>query len=76
MDRHKAHVSIDRSKCIPCSGLVCVGVCPEGILGQGPDKKPIVDAEASCTLCGVCVNLCPTKALAIKQSEKNKHESR
>jgi ech hydrogenase subunit F len=70
MDKHKAHVSVDLSKCVPCSGLVCVGVCPEGILEQGSDKKPKVVDNASCTLCGVCINLCPTKALTIKQGEK------
>ena len=76
MDKHKAHVSIDRKKCAPCAGLVCIGVCPEGILEQAADKKPKVADEVSCTLCGVCVNLCPTKALTITQTEKSTVESR
>ena len=39
MDKRKAPVSIDKAKCRPCSGLVCVGVCPQGILEEGTDKR-------------------------------------
>src|SRR4030043_265275 len=31
MDKHKTPVSIDYAKCAPCSGLICMGVCGEGI---------------------------------------------
>ena len=63
-------VFIDYTKCSPCSTLVCVGVCPFGILEVGPDGKPqIVDAE-SCSRCGVCADLCPVKAITITQNKQ------
>jgi len=70
MDKHRAPVSVDRSKCVPCSGLICVGVCPQGVLEPGPDKKPKVADADSCTQCGVCVNLCPAKAIATNKPSK------
>jgi NAD-dependent dihydropyrimidine dehydrogenase PreA subunit len=74
MDKQKACVVVDHVKCAPCSGLICVGVCPEGILEQGANKKPKVSDEASCTLCGVCVDLCPTKAISIRRAETGKEK--
>jgi NAD-dependent dihydropyrimidine dehydrogenase PreA subunit len=72
MGKRKAMIIIDYSKCSPCSTLICVGVCPMGVLEVGTDGKPqIVDVE-SCTRCDVCVNLCPTKAITIKQNKQSK----
>ena len=71
MDTQKQPVSIDHAKCPPCSGLICVGVCPVGVLEQGTDKKPQVADAASCTRCGVCAELCPTKAITVVKAEKN-----
>ena len=72
MGKRKAMIIIDHTKCSPCSTLICVGVCPMGVLEVGTDGKPqIVDVE-SCTRCDVCVNLCPTKAITIKQNKQSK----
>jgi NAD-dependent dihydropyrimidine dehydrogenase PreA subunit len=72
MDKHKSLVLIDYDKCVPCSGLVCVGVCPQGILEIGPNKKPQIIDVASCTQCDVCANMCPSKAIIITRSEQPK----
>jgi NAD-dependent dihydropyrimidine dehydrogenase PreA subunit len=62
MDTHRAHVTIDHAKCISCAGLLCVGVCPVGILEEGENGKPVVSDENACTQCGICANLCPVQA--------------
>jgi len=72
MDKHTAYVSIDYSKCAPCSGLVCIGVCPLGILETGTDKKPQIVDIASCTQCEVCANLCPSKAITVTGYKSSK----
>jgi NAD-dependent dihydropyrimidine dehydrogenase PreA subunit len=72
MGKRKSMIIIDYSKCSPCSTLICAGVCPMGVFEVGTDGKPqIVDFE-SCTRCDVCVNLCPTKAITIKQNKQSK----
>jgi len=71
MDKPKAQVSIDYVKCAPCLGLVCVGVCPQGILEIGADGKPRVVDVVSCTRCAVCVDLCPSKAIIIVNSKES-----
>lgn len=72
MDKHKAPVVIDYVKCPPCSGLVCVGVCPQGVLETGAERKPVVADVVSCTRCGVCADLCPTKAITVTRSKDGK----
>jgi NAD-dependent dihydropyrimidine dehydrogenase PreA subunit len=67
MDKPETVISIDFGKCLPCAGLVCVGVCPLGVLEEGKDKKPRVVDVASCSWCGVCAGLCPQKAINVKQ---------
>ncbi|MCW4010204.1 MAG: 4Fe-4S binding protein [Candidatus Bathyarchaeota archaeon] len=69
MDTHRQHVSIDLTKCAPCPGLVCVGVCPQGVLEEGKDKKPQVGDASACTQCGVCADLCPTKAITVTSAK-------
>ncbi|MCW4044592.1 MAG: ferredoxin [Candidatus Bathyarchaeota archaeon] len=70
MGKPKAYVSFDYAKCPPCSGTVCVGVCPLGVLEVGSDGKPHVADAAECTVCGVCADLCPCKAIAIVHNEE------
>ena len=63
--QQKPSIVIDTAKCIPCAGLICVGVCPQGALEEGKNRKPQVIDVVQCTMCGVCVNLCPAKAITI-----------
>ena len=72
MDKHKAPIAVDQAKCTPCKGLICVGVCPVGILEPAENKKPQVSDAAACTMCGVCVDLCPTKAITVNRPKSSK----
>lgn len=72
MDKHKSLIVIDYAKCSPCSGLICVDVCPQGILEVRADGKPQVIDVVSCTQCGVCANFCPAKAITVNPSKAAK----
>ncbi|MCW3997190.1 MAG: 4Fe-4S dicluster domain-containing protein [Candidatus Bathyarchaeota archaeon] len=74
MDKHSSMILIDYTKCSPCSGLICVGVCPVGIIEQNENHKPVITDFSSCTKCGVCINLCPTKAIALNRKQENKEK--
>ncbi|MGA3111781.1 MAG: 4Fe-4S dicluster domain-containing protein [Candidatus Bathyarchaeia archaeon] len=63
----KPVILIDTSKCTLCAGLICVGVCPQGVLEEGKNRKPQVVDVVECTACGICVNLCPAKAITISK---------
>jgi len=63
----KSPVSIDAAKCTSCAGLICIGVCPQGALEEGKNRKPQVISVVECNGCGVCVNLCPAKAITISK---------
>ena len=69
MEKHKSIILIDYAKCSSCSGIICVGVCPFGVLEAGIDGKPQIVDVVSCTRCGVCASLCPAKAITIHPSE-------
>ena len=71
MDTLSSLIIIDYAKCPPCSELICIGVCPVGIIEQDENQKPTIINFSSCTKCGVCINLCPAKAITLPQS-KNK----
>ncbi|MCW4005154.1 MAG: 4Fe-4S binding protein [Candidatus Bathyarchaeota archaeon] len=68
MDTRKTHIAIDHNKCPPCPDMVCLGVCPQGILEPADDNKPHVTNVSSCTKCGVCADLCPEKAITITKN--------
>lgn len=70
MDKPKTRILIDYAKCMPCFAATCMGVCPEGILEPDENKKPIVSNDAECTNCGVCADLCPTKAITLTQKSQ------
>ncbi|HUK85219.1 MAG TPA: 4Fe-4S binding protein [Candidatus Acidoferrum sp.] len=70
--QQKSTITIDISKCAPCTGQICIGVCPQGALEEGKNRKPQVVDVVQCTMCGVCVNLCPTKAITLNQNKPKK----
>ncbi|MCW4004331.1 MAG: 4Fe-4S dicluster domain-containing protein [Candidatus Bathyarchaeota archaeon] len=72
MGKQTSPITIDLSKCTPCAGLICIGVCPQGALEEGKNKKPQVIDVVQCTRCGVCLNLCPAKAITINPSKPQK----
>jgi NAD-dependent dihydropyrimidine dehydrogenase PreA subunit len=65
--QQKPKISVDNAKCTPCAELICVGVCPQAVFEEGKNKKPLVVDAVECTACGVCVNLCPAKAITISK---------
>jgi len=67
MGTRKNPIIIDNAKCSPCSGLICVGVCPLGVLEAGENGKPRLVDAGSCNQCAVCVNLCPAKAITVNK---------
>jgi len=69
MGKQKSPVTVDQTKCKPCEGLICVGVCPVGVLEPDSNGKPDVSDVSACTVCGVCADLCPTKAIAVKKEQ-------
>jgi NAD-dependent dihydropyrimidine dehydrogenase PreA subunit len=45
-------------------------VCPQGLFELGKDKKPELVDELACNQCGVCANLCPTKAITVENAKQ------
>ena len=72
MDKHKTPITIDLAKCPPCAGQICIGVCPQGVFEEDKNRKPKIIEVVQCNRCGVCVNLCPDKAITINVSEPQK----
>jgi Fe-S-cluster-containing hydrogenase component 2 len=68
MDKSSSPISFDNAKCSSCSELVCVGVCPQGLIEINRENKLCITDISSCTFCGVCTNLCPSKAISIDSS--------
>lgn len=52
-------------RCIDCDN--CLIVCPEECIIRTP--RGLVIEEWSCTLCGVCVNVCPVNAIQLTREE-------
>ncbi|HII85734.1 TPA: 4Fe-4S binding protein [Candidatus Bathyarchaeota archaeon] len=65
MDKSSSPVSFDHAKCSGCFELVCVGVCPQGIIEIDRENRLCITEISLCTSCGVCANLCPTRAITI-----------
>jgi len=60
----KIKIELDLSKCMECSTYTCVDCCAMAVL-RLEDGKPVVADLDSCTLCGICEDLCPEKAITI-----------
>jgi NADH-quinone oxidoreductase subunit I len=69
-DRWRGVLSLEVSKCISCGA--CVRVCPAKLImlqsHMGDDRKRVLDSlrwlNDGCAHCDMCVNACPTHALA------------
>jgi NAD-dependent dihydropyrimidine dehydrogenase PreA subunit len=58
-------IIIDYFKCMNCSSFTCVDCCAMAVFNLKDGKPEIVDLD-SCTLCGICADLCPEKAITIE----------
>jgi NAD-dependent dihydropyrimidine dehydrogenase PreA subunit len=70
MDTNKAQVSSRLRQVSPMQRTSLCRVCPEGVLEEDTNGKPKVADTAGCTVCGVCVDLCPQKAIAVCRGQK------
>ncbi len=62
-------VNIDREKClgIEKSGR-CVEVCPVNVFGaHGGSPVVVSENEDECTLCNLCLERCPSRAISIEK---------
>jgi NAD-dependent dihydropyrimidine dehydrogenase PreA subunit len=59
-------IKIDYVKCKECSSYTCVDCCAMAVFSLKDGKPVIVDFD-SCTLCGICEDLCPKKAITIER---------
>jgi NAD-dependent dihydropyrimidine dehydrogenase PreA subunit len=59
-------IKIDYIKCEDCRSYTCVDACAMAVFGLQDGKPVIVDLD-SCTLCGICEDLCPKKAITIEK---------
>ena len=59
-------ITIDYFKCMDCSSYTCVDCCAMAVFSLQDGKPVIVDLD-SCTLCGICEDLCQKKAITIER---------
>jgi ferredoxin len=66
----------DYKRCKGCT--ICVAICPEKALSEGPlqeiakglDAPPVLIDLDACAFCGMCVNFCPMRAFKMTIEEK------
>ncbi|UCD27205.1 MAG: 4Fe-4S binding protein [Candidatus Bathyarchaeota archaeon] len=59
-------IKIDYSKCRNCLTFTCVDCCAKAVYELKEKEPTIVDLD-SCTLCEICVELCPNKAITLEK---------
>lgn len=59
-------IKIDYVKCQNCNSYTCVDCCAMAVFSL-QNKKPVIVDYDSCTLCGICEDLCPNNAIKIKK---------
>lgn len=57
-------VLLDPARCTLC--LACAAACPTGALRDTADRPALKFSEPACVQCGLCVRLCPERALALE----------
>jgi ferredoxin-type protein NapF len=60
-------VVLDESECMAWNGVVCMScrlACRDEAIAMDPRGRPSVDREA-CTGCGLCIDVCPPRAIAV-----------
>ncbi|HEC89451.1 MAG: ferredoxin [Thermoplasmata archaeon] len=60
---------LDQNKCVKC--LQCWIYCPEATIIRKEDNSVEIDYEY-CKGCGVCANVCPTKAITMVREGEEK----
>jgi ferredoxin-type protein NapF len=58
---------LDQAACIAWNGVICIRCqvsCTWSAIAMDAQGRPAVDADP-CTGCGLCVSVCPTKAIRI-----------
>jgi NAD-dependent dihydropyrimidine dehydrogenase PreA subunit len=60
------NIKIDYAKCGECRSYTCVDSCAMAVFSI-QDGKPVVADLNSCTLCGICEDLCPNRAITLER---------
>ena len=59
-------MKIDYNKCNYCNSYTCVDCCAMAVFALKKNKPIVVDWD-SCTLCGICADLCPKNAIIVQR---------
>lgn len=63
----KAEIKIDLARCKGC--VICVTLCPTGVLKMSKFKASVDDVE-KCTVCMACELRCPDFAISVTKLDK------
>jgi len=56
--------------CVQCLKAACVDACPQNAIMKDEELGIVIIDEKLCTGCGLCVEACPAKAIAIHPTRK------
>ncbi|MEJ2280343.1 MAG: 4Fe-4S binding protein [Candidatus Bathyarchaeota archaeon] len=59
-------IKIDYVKCQDCRSYTCVDCCAMAVFHLHENKPVVIDLD-SCTVCGICEDLCPMNAIKIEK---------
>ena len=62
------HAEVDAGKCAFC--YTCYRACPHGAMTPDYENSAMKNLEKECFACGICVSICPAKAIEIKDECK------